>query len=316
MRYTGLQVCAALLAVSAAAGAQTPAPTPQAERERIVRRVTTTDSAALNRASLGVTLSRTGTRRDTLGIFISAVAENGPAERAGIFEGDRIAAINGVDVRTAASDVGDSYLAGVAQRRLTMEMRRLTAGQRVSLRVWSAGRYKDVQVTTARMADVYPNRRVFGFGDMVVPMPGIRRELHVAPRIQHRMMLPGHGPVPPVPPVPPTPSVPPVPPAPPEPFSLDFSEEFEVAVGALAEAAAELSGAELERAMIEAERSLFEIETDLFEWDGSLLDMEAELLDYELDHGEVHVLTNEALRQAHETLASLTVESGTQLSSL
>ena len=202
MRYPGLQVLTALFAVGIAAGAQTPTPAPEGQRERIVRRITTTDSAALNRASLGVTLSRTGTRRDTLGIFISSVAENGPAERAGIFEGDRIAAINGVDVRTTASDVADSYLAGVAQRRLTMELRRLTAGQRVSLRVWSGGRYKDVQVTTARLADVYPSRRVLSFGDILVPMPGVHGELHITPPMEYRMLLPGRPPRPPRPPRP------------------------------------------------------------------------------------------------------------------
>lgn len=149
-----------------------------------------TDSALLNRATLGVTLNQTGSRRDTLGIFISAVAENGPAERAGIYEGDRIAAINGVDVRTSATDAGDSYLAGVAHRRLTLEMRKLTAGQRVSLRVWSAGRYKDVQVTTARYAEVYPNRgRTISIGSGGMWAPGTGPTIRVAPRIRNRTML-------------------------------------------------------------------------------------------------------------------------------
>jgi hypothetical protein len=150
------------------------------------------DSTVLNRATLGVTLNQTGSMRDTLGIFISAVAQNGPAERAGIYEGDRIAMINGVDVRTTVTDAADSYLAGVAQRRLTLEMRKLTAGQTVNVRVWSGGRYKDVQVTTARYADVYPTRgrtiRV-GEGELWVPTPGVAPSIRIAPTIRNRTLL-------------------------------------------------------------------------------------------------------------------------------
>ncbi|CAN5338620.1 hypothetical protein BH23GEM2_BH23GEM2_06710 [soil metagenome] len=198
MRYTRLQVCAALLTVAAGAGAQVPAtpptpPTPPAPAERAERvmRHFVQDSAVLNRATLGVTLNQTGSRRDTLGIFISAVAENGPAERAGIIEGDRIGSINGVDVRTTATDAGDSYLAGVAHRRLTLEMRKLTAGQRVNLRVWSAGRYKDVQVTTARYAEVYPSRgRTIRVGDgLLVPSPGVAPSIRIAPMIRSRTLM-------------------------------------------------------------------------------------------------------------------------------
>jgi hypothetical protein len=196
MRYTRLQVCAALLTVAAGAGAQVPAtpPTPPnpAERAGQIIRHMVQDSAVLNRAVLGVTLNQTGSMRDTLGIFISTVVQNGPAERAGIVEGDRIATINGVDVRTTATDAADSYLAGVAHRRLTLEMRKLTAGQRVNLRVWSAGRYKDVQVTTARYADVYPSRgRTIRVGDseLWVPTPGVAPSIRLAPTIRNRTLM-------------------------------------------------------------------------------------------------------------------------------
>src|SRR5437868_7260898 len=53
------------------------------------------DSAMAKRAALGLELRTTGTRRDTLGVFVEAVTPKGPAEAAGIVEGDRIAAING-----------------------------------------------------------------------------------------------------------------------------------------------------------------------------------------------------------------------------
>ena len=47
------------------------------------------DSAMKKRAALGLQLSPTGTARDTLGVFVSSVTPKGPAENAGIIEGDR-----------------------------------------------------------------------------------------------------------------------------------------------------------------------------------------------------------------------------------
>jgi hypothetical protein len=182
-------------------------------RERSLNRARM-DSIAANRATLGVTLGGSGSKRDTLGIFVTSVAENGPAERAGIYEGDRIAAINGVDLRTQAADAGDSYLAGVARRRLTREMEKLTPGSRATLRVWSGGRYKDVSVTTARQSDVYRGRVGFSFGDnMFVGMPGIEREIQIAlpPGLMHFEL-----PEPPELPELPEPPYAPPPPAPPE----------------------------------------------------------------------------------------------------
>src|SRR5258708_1867025 len=83
----------------------------------------------------GLDLRTTGTRRDTLGVFVEAVTPKGPAENAGIIEGDRIAAINGVDLRTTAADAEDSYTGGLAAHRLTREVQKLTPGSKVNLRV-------------------------------------------------------------------------------------------------------------------------------------------------------------------------------------
>jgi PDZ domain-containing protein len=112
------------------------------------------DSAMAKRAALGLELRATGTRRDTLGVFVEAVTPKGPAETAGIIEGDRIAAINGVDLRTTAADVEDSYTNGLAAHRLTREVQKLTPGNRVTLRVYSAGRFRDVQVTAGKASEV------------------------------------------------------------------------------------------------------------------------------------------------------------------
>jgi hypothetical protein len=112
------------------------------------------DSAMAKRAALGLSLRTTGTRRDTLGVFVDAVTPKGPAETAGIIEGDRIAAINGVDLRTASGDVDDSYTNGLAAHRLSREVQKLTPGARVTLRVYSGGRFRDVQVTAGKASDL------------------------------------------------------------------------------------------------------------------------------------------------------------------
>jgi predicted metalloprotease with PDZ domain len=118
------------------------------------------------RATIGVSFGGSGSRRDTLGLLVTAVAPDGPAEKAGIIEGDRIAAINGVDVRISREDVMDGYVTSASANRFTRELRKLTAGGDAELRVWSGGQYKTVRVKTAQASDVYKNQRgTFIFGD-------------------------------------------------------------------------------------------------------------------------------------------------------
>jgi hypothetical protein len=128
-----------------------------------------TDSAMAKRAALGIELRATGTRRDTLGVFVEAVTPKGPAEAAGIIEGDRIAAINGVDLRASSADVEDSYTNGLAAHRLTREVQKLTPGSRVTLRVYSGGRYRDVQIVAGKASDILGFRGAFRVG---MPGPG------------------------------------------------------------------------------------------------------------------------------------------------
>jgi hypothetical protein len=134
-------------------------------RKRMVYRM---DSAMANRAALGLELRTTGTKRDTLGVFVEGVTPKGPAENAGIIEGDRIASINGVDLRTSSADTEDSYTAGLAAHRLSREVQKLTPGARVNLRVYSGGRFRDVQVTAGKASDVMRLGNRFRFG-----MPGM-----------------------------------------------------------------------------------------------------------------------------------------------
>src|SRR5436190_9863718 len=151
------------------------------------RRVfTRMDSAMEKRAALGLELRTTGTRRDTLGVFVEAVTPKGPAEAAGIVEGDRIAAINGVDLRTSAADTEDYYTNGLASHRLTREVQKLAPGTRVTLRVYSGGRFRDVQVTTGKASEVMRlgnrfNFRMPGMGEMEFDGPGMMR---FAPEMQ------------------------------------------------------------------------------------------------------------------------------------
>jgi hypothetical protein len=120
-------------------------------RSRIFYRV---DSAMAKRAVLGLELRTTGTKRDTLGVFVEAVTPKGPAEIAGIIEGDRIASINGVDLRTSSGDTDDEYTNGLAAHRLSREVQKLAPGSRVNLRVYSGGRFRDVQVTAGKASDL------------------------------------------------------------------------------------------------------------------------------------------------------------------
>ena len=162
-----------------------------------------TDSAMSKRAALGLELRPTGTRRDTLGVFVEAVTPKGPAETAGIIEGDRIASINGVDLRTAAGDVDDSYVNGLAAHRLGREVHKLTPGNRVTLRIYSGGRYRDVQVTAGKASDLmrlsHFNFKVPGPGGMMEfngpggPDMMFGPEMQFAPGIKIRPEMMGPG---------------------------------------------------------------------------------------------------------------------------
>lgn len=147
------------------------------------------DSTLARRAALGVQVSSTGSLRDTLGVFVARVTPKGPAETAGIFEGDRIMSINGVDLRLNAADAGDSYASGLASRRLTRELQKVTPGNRVTVRVWSGGRVRDVQVTAGKASDLREGGafgmlegmpRVFTFGDR----PWGTMQLRSLPRVR------------------------------------------------------------------------------------------------------------------------------------
>ena len=66
-------------------------------RRPLVYRYSTEDHR--DRAFLGVSTGMSGVR-DTLGLLITAITAGGPAEKAGLEEGNRIAAINRTSLRS------------------------------------------------------------------------------------------------------------------------------------------------------------------------------------------------------------------------
>lgn len=111
-----------------------------------------------NRSVIGITTS-TGSARDTLGVLVSSVTPGGPAEKAGIEEGNRIAAINGVNLKLAPADVGDWDMASVMSRRLTRELGKVKPGSDVELRMYSGGQTRAVKVRTVAYDSLYRTER-------------------------------------------------------------------------------------------------------------------------------------------------------------
>ena len=109
---------------------------------------------ASDRAVLGISLGGNGSRRDTLGILVVGVVNDGPAAKAGVDEGDRVASINGVDLRVASEDAGDGQASSARINRLNREMEKVKAGDAVELRIYSAGQVKTVRVESAKASDV------------------------------------------------------------------------------------------------------------------------------------------------------------------
>lgn len=95
-------------------------------------------------AILGMSLSVSGSDRDTLGLLISNIARGGPADEAGVDEGNRLAAINGVSLRVDHESVGQRDSGDGIFRRLARELAELQSGDEVSLRIFGSGRFRTV----------------------------------------------------------------------------------------------------------------------------------------------------------------------------
>lgn len=111
-----------------------------------------------DRATLGINLAVTGSARDTIGVFVMSVADDGPAAKAGIEEGSRIASINGVDVRGHRNEDDDYVFRTSNVSRLEREVAKAKPGDDLDLRVYYNGQYRNVKVKAARASDL-PRRR-------------------------------------------------------------------------------------------------------------------------------------------------------------
>lgn len=134
---------------------------PRATRPRTPAPGPATQPADL-RALLGLTLTYSRAERDTLGALVSGVAADGPAERAGIDAGNRIAAINAISLRVDPESIGDLDAGNSSIRRAARALAALEPGEEVELRVFSGGRFRTV---VARIA--VPSRAVRGQGSGV-----------------------------------------------------------------------------------------------------------------------------------------------------
>src|SRR5438132_526748 len=126
------------------------------------------------RAVIGISTS-SGSARDTLGLLVSSVSADGPAEKAGIEEGNRIASINGIDLSVSRDDAGDEFVSQAKAHRLQRELEKLKPGDDVELRVYSEGKTRMVKVKTVALSSLKRGRAIF-MGDVftlprIAPMP-------------------------------------------------------------------------------------------------------------------------------------------------
>jgi hypothetical protein len=139
------------------------------------------EARAERRPALGVSVGVTGSVRDTLGLFVSSVASDGPAEKAGLVEGARIASIDGVDVRLSREDAEDPEIAQARARRFTRALEKHKPGDDVALRVWQNGAYRTLTVKAGKSTEVWKGNGNFRFsfgdggGDAIFlpPMPAM-----------------------------------------------------------------------------------------------------------------------------------------------
>ena len=154
-----------------------------ATRERALADQIRSRIGGSSRAALGVSLGGMPSKRDTLGVLVIGVTADGPAEQAGLIEGDRIARINDIDLRVPREDAGDATLWSSRMNRLTREMRELEIGATVTLSVWSGGRQREVRATAVSSSELRSDGVRMFYGDGVFNVLPLLQDLNV--RIPH-----------------------------------------------------------------------------------------------------------------------------------
>src|SRR5438270_10119630 len=104
------------------------------------------DVPADTRSLLGIAVGTSGTDRDTLGLLVTQVLRDGPGDRAGMDEGNRLAEIDGVSLRLDPADVGRSSATDAVMRRLTRTLHGMQSGEQATLRIFGAGKFRNVSV--------------------------------------------------------------------------------------------------------------------------------------------------------------------------
>jgi S1-C subfamily serine protease len=160
--YTTLPITAllALLVAPGAANAQLRRfPSTSSADQGVTRRASAGDADAdAARMLLGLTLGTSGTDRDTLGLLVTQVLRDGPADHAGIDEGNRVAEIDGVSLRLDPVDIGRQGAIDAVMRRLSRTLRGLQGGEQAALRVFAAGKFKNANVQLGN-SPATPNAR-------------------------------------------------------------------------------------------------------------------------------------------------------------
>ena len=122
------------------------------------------------RMLLGLSLGTSGTDRDTLGLLVTQVLRDGPGDRAGIDEGNRVAEIDGVSLRLEPVDIGRQGAIDAVMRRLSRTLRGLQGGEQASLRVFAAGKFKNANVQLGNSPNA-PNAGGVAIAIPAAPVP-------------------------------------------------------------------------------------------------------------------------------------------------
>jgi S1-C subfamily serine protease len=134
------------------------------------------------RALLGIEVSLSGTGRDTLGVLVRSIVPGSPADRAGIQQRDRIAEVNGMSVRVSREDIGSREAQEIVHRRLTRELGALRPGDAVTMRVFSAGRFRVVTLrieeTEAEAPETRPRSEPSTVVDIITALREVQAQLH------------------------------------------------------------------------------------------------------------------------------------------
>jgi S1-C subfamily serine protease len=209
-----------------------------------------------DRPALGFGIGASGSKRDTLGVLVISVQDSTPAAAAGLEEGNRIAAINGVDLRVAREDAGDEFMGSARAQRLMREVSKLKPGNDVTLRVYADGRFRDVKMKVARAGDLPRSRGMMIFSGVgpMAPMPVMAPMAPMAPMPMTPMP---RSPMPMTRVRPAEPTTPPTPPA--EPETMDEMGDLHFEIGPQIEAALHEAGLKLERVRPQLERMLREL---------------------------------------------------------